>query len=772
WADVGYSDWFNLYVSTNLSDTNQYGTIFEFNGQTGGWVQPVVDFSNIPTLGNLLGKSQVWVVFQFVSDLHVMGDLWEGAWIDNVLITKTTGGGGDLPAPIGVVATSNLSDKIVVTWNAVTGATHYRVLFTPNVDSPGQATVIGDWFASTALGFDVTGASPGVTYYFYVQAKDATRTSVLSAPGAPGSLGSGGLDAPTGVTATQNLTDRVTVIWDAVTSATQYQVRRATTNNAGLATDLSGWITSLTYDDTTGDPGVSYFYFVVASNGTVTSPASLGAEGKRAAAPPLAAPTGVAATQNRVGKVTVTWLAVDTAQEYQVWRTKGVDNSALATAISGWVTALTYDDATVEVDQPYFFYVKARNVASESPLSTGAQGQATSGSSLPAQTFAVTNTGFGTLRIDNIVSQKGSAWLMVTPPRAFPVSLGGGESAQFSVRVLDLGLAQGQYSDRLLITNNVTGKSPYPTGVDVVFSNGVQTPDPPATPTPVDAAQEVPVTVTLDWADSARVTTYDLYLWKAATAKPAAPAAAGLTVSEYRPAAALEANTLYNWTVTARNASGDTAGPQWSFTTRAANGGAPGQPANPSPTNGAQDVDIYAALDWEDASGATSYDLYVWKAGVGKPGVPTQVNLAVSGYQPPVPFDAAEEYRWQVVAKNAQGETPGNTWSFVTGESVSTAAPTELAASAGQYTYRTALSWKAVAGATHYQVFRAETQTGQKIALDSWQTENAYDDYSAQPGRTCFYWVQASRSAQGTAAGALGGPVSGFTLQVPSPQSV
>ncbi|HNY27006.1 MAG TPA: hypothetical protein PKH31_06450, partial [Candidatus Sumerlaeota bacterium] len=111
WADVGYSDWFNLYVSTNLDDVNQYGTIFEFNGQTGGWVQPVVDFSNIPTLGNLLGKPQVWVVFQFVSDLHVMGDLWEGAWIDNVLITKTTGGGGDLPAPTGVAATSNLSDK-------------------------------------------------------------------------------------------------------------------------------------------------------------------------------------------------------------------------------------------------------------------------------------------------------------------------------------------------------------------------------------------------------------------------------------------------------------------------------------------------------------------------------------------------------------------------------------------------------------------------------------------------------------------------------------
>ncbi len=772
WADVGYSDWFNLYVSTNPDDVNQYGTIFEFNGQTGGWVQPSVDFANVPTLGNLTGKPQVWVIFQFISDLHVMGDLWEGAWIDNVLITKSTGGAGDLPAPTGVTATNNLPDKIVVNWNAVAGATHYRVLFTPNVDSPGQATVIGDWFASTALGFDVTGASPGVTYYFYVQAKDATRTSVMSAPGAAGSLGTGGLEAPAGVAATQNLADRVTVSWNAVTGATQYQVRRATTNNAGVATDLSGWINTLTYDDTTGDPGVSYFYFVFASDGAVTSPASIGAEGKRTAAPPLLAPTGVTATQNLVGRVTVTWQAVDTAQEYQVWRAKGVDNAALATAISGWVAALTYDDQTVEVEQPYFFYVKARNAASESPLSAGAQGQATSGSSLPAQTFSVTNTGFGTLRIDNVASQKGSVWLMVTPPRAFPISLGGGESAQFSVRVQDLGLAQGQYSDRLLITHNVTGKSPYPTGVDVVFSNGVQTPDPPATPTPADAAQEVPVAATLDWADSARATSYDLYLWKAAAAKPTAPTVADLAVSEYAPTAALEASTLYNWTVTARNASGDTVGPQWSFTTRAATGGAPDQPANPDPVNGAQDVDIYTALDWGDATGATSYDLYVWKAVVGKPGVPTQANLAVSGYQPPVPFDAAEEYRWQVVAKNAQGETPGNTWSFVTGESVSTAAPTELAASTGQYTYRTALSWKTVAGATHYQVFRAETQTGQKQALDSWQAENAYDDYSAQPGRTYFYWVQAARNAEGAAAGALGGPVSGFTLQTAVAQNV
>jgi hypothetical protein len=390
---------------------------------------------------------------------------------------------------------------------------------------------------------------------------------------------------------------------------------------------------------------------------------------------------------------------------------------------------------------------------------------AVSGSSLPVQTFSVTNTGLGTLRIDNVLPRQESAWLLVTPPRAFPISLGTGQSAQFSVRVLDLGLEAGLYSGPLLVTSNVTDKSPYPTGIDVIFSNGVSTPDPPTAPAPGDSAQAVPLAVTLDWADSARATAYDLYLWKAASAKPATPTAAGLTVSEYMPPAALEANTLYNWTVTARNASGDTAGPQWSFTTSAASGGAPGQPANPNPANGAQDVDIYVALDWGDATGATSYDLYVWKAVAGKPAAPTQANLAVSGYQPPVPFDAAEEYRWQVVAKNAQGETPGNTWSFATGESVSTAAPTELAASAGQYTYRTALSWKAVPGATHYQVFRAETQTGTKQALDSWQTENAYDDYSAQPGRTCFYWVQAARNAQGSAAGALGGPVSGFTLQ-------
>jgi fibronectin type 3 domain-containing protein len=69
------------------------------------------------------------------------------------------------PAPTGVAATSPSKKKITVTWNAVPGATSYRVK--RSTTSGGPYTVVGSPTTNT---FTNTGLTSGTTYYYVVSA--------------------------------------------------------------------------------------------------------------------------------------------------------------------------------------------------------------------------------------------------------------------------------------------------------------------------------------------------------------------------------------------------------------------------------------------------------------------------------------------------------------------------------------------------------------------------------------------------------------------------
>jgi serine protease AprX len=75
-------DWLSRLVSTN--GTNFYG--WRTSGNTGGWTDVVLDLSNVPTLGNLLGQQAVWIAIRFGSDGTV--NYAEGAYVDNIVLRK------------------------------------------------------------------------------------------------------------------------------------------------------------------------------------------------------------------------------------------------------------------------------------------------------------------------------------------------------------------------------------------------------------------------------------------------------------------------------------------------------------------------------------------------------------------------------------------------------------------------------------------------------------------------------------------------------------
>jgi len=96
----------------------------------------------------------------------------------------------------------------------------------------------------------------------------------------------------------------------------------------------------------------------------------------------------------------------------------------------------------------------------------------------------------------------------------------------------------------------------------------------------------------------------------------------------------------------------------------------PSTPATPAPTNGRNFGSTLLAtltkLDWSDCPRADSYDVYLWDASGSKPGTATATGLTSSEYTTLPALLTSTTYKWQIVAKNTLGDTPGPVWIFTT----------------------------------------------------------------------------------------------------------
>jgi uncharacterized repeat protein (TIGR01451 family)/CSLREA domain-containing protein len=101
-ADLKFKLWLNTesgydgvcrMASTN--GTNFYGSCS--SGNTSGWVDRVLDLTNVYTLGNLTGQPNVWVALIFSS--NSINTYPEGAYVDEIVLRKCSTGCTGLAAP-------------------------------------------------------------------------------------------------------------------------------------------------------------------------------------------------------------------------------------------------------------------------------------------------------------------------------------------------------------------------------------------------------------------------------------------------------------------------------------------------------------------------------------------------------------------------------------------------------------------------------------------------------------------------------------------------
>ena len=173
-----------------------------------------------------------------------------------------------LSPPTSVSASDNAyTDMVQITWNTVTGGTHYQVYRANNLLA--TKTAISSW--QTGTSYDDTSVIKEEVYYYWVKA--ATSISGDNATGfsSPDTGYCTGvvptlvpLSPPTGVSASDTLVFKVQITWNTVIGATHYRVYRAN-NLFATKTAISGWQTGSSYDDTSVAPWTTYWYWVKAA---------------------------------------------------------------------------------------------------------------------------------------------------------------------------------------------------------------------------------------------------------------------------------------------------------------------------------------------------------------------------------------------------------------------------------------------------------------------------------------------------------------------------
>ena len=94
--------------------------------------------------------------------------------------------------------------------------------------------------------------------------------------------------------------------------------------------------------------------------------------------------------------------------------------------------------------------------------------------------------------------------------------------------------------------------------------------------------------------------------------------------------------------------------------------GAPGEPFDPDPADGATNVPISGNLTWEFGADTDTYDLWFGEAGA-MTDVVTGASAGPTGIYPYSDLNYNTEYEWQVIAHSAVGpSTSGPVWNFTT----------------------------------------------------------------------------------------------------------
>ena len=227
-----------------------------------------------------------------------------------------------------------------------------------------------------------TGASDGTTYYYEVYAANAvgnsanTSSASASTPLAP----------PTDLTAGAVSDTEIDLSWSNVsTAASGISISRSTDNvNFGPPVTLAA--TATTYTDDDASPGTTYYYQVMATQGSATSTAA--AANAQTMPANLTTLTATANAPGTTSSVSLSWTPVTGAAGYEIDRQDSSGNWQEYDAVESG-TATGYTDTGVQDGTAYTYRVLPYNDSGTSDDSSAPTASATTPLIAPANVTAV-----------------------------------------------------------------------------------------------------------------------------------------------------------------------------------------------------------------------------------------------------------------------------------------------------------------------------------------------------------------------------------------------
>ena len=271
-------------------------------------------------------------------------------------------------APVVKLGNSATSGKPVLTWNAVPGATSYKVYRATS--KSGTYSLLG---TVTTTSYTNTGAKEGTTYYYKVKAANGAGESAYSNVVSGKVVVTPKPAAPVVKIGNSSTSGKPMLTWNAVSGATSYKVYRATSQNGTYS--LLGTVTTTSYTNTGAKEGTTYYYKVKAVNGADESAYSNIVSGQaKVQAQKPSAPVVKIGNSASSGKPQLTWNAVSGATSYKVYRATSQNGTY---SLLGTVTTTSYTNTGAKAGTTYWYKVKAVNSAGESAYSNIVSGRAT-----------------------------------------------------------------------------------------------------------------------------------------------------------------------------------------------------------------------------------------------------------------------------------------------------------------------------------------------------------------------------------------------------------
>ena len=253
-------------------------------------------------------------------------------------------------APVVRIGNSASSGKPMLTWNAVGGATSYRIYRSTSKGS--GYSLLG---TTTATSYTNTGAKAGTTYYYRVKACNDAGLSPYS------NIVSGNVvvtpkpAAPVVKIGNSASSGKPMLTWNAVSGATSYKVYRATSQKGTYS--LLGTVTATSYTNTGAKAGVTYWYKVKAVNSAGESAYSNIVSGQATVT------TLTMGHSSTSGKPQLTWKAVSGAASYKVYRATSKNG---AYSVINTTKALTYTNTGAALGTTYYYKVEVLNASGKS----------------------------------------------------------------------------------------------------------------------------------------------------------------------------------------------------------------------------------------------------------------------------------------------------------------------------------------------------------------------------------------------------------------------